>query len=387
MDAMDQTRQTQLPAPARRRRRKITWSVLGARLYSHRQSTSAMRSTSGTDRASAGGVWVQTARRRSSCLVTVMSLLAGSPAAAQASPADSVLAETLFREGKDLMAARQFDAACPKLAESNRLDPGTGTLLALALCHEGEGRIASAWIEFTDVLAATADTRPDRALVAREHIAEVEPALSKLTVIVPAPLAQVPGLEVLRDGIRLDRPAWGTAVPIDGGAHTLEAKAAKHRPWTLYLDIAPTADRRVVEIPVLDPEPGSVGADSEGLTTAPKTSAPDVVRQRWGLALGAVGVLGLATGAYFGVSAISKIHDAKAECPTAPTCTSQAPLSSNSEGLRDATIADVAIGAGLLAGALGVFLVLTGRAHTMAGLRVVPSLDRFGASVTLTHPL
>ena len=316
-----------------------------------------------------------------------MSLLAGSPAAAQASPADSVLAETLFREGKELMAAKQFDAACPKLAESNRLDPGTGTLLALALCHEGEGRIASAWTEFTDVLAATADTRPDRALVAREHIAQVELELSRLTVIVPAAVAQVPGLEVLRDGVRLNRPAWATAVPVDGGAHTLEAKAANRRPWTLHLDIAPTADRRVVEIPVLDPEPGSVAADSEGPTTAPKTSGPDVVRQRWGVALGAVGVLGLATGAYFGVSAISKIHDANAECPTAPTCTSQAPLSLNSEGLRDATIADVAIGAGLLAGALGVFLVLTGRAHTTAGLRVVPSLDRFGASVTLTQPL
>src|SRR5271154_3787145 len=124
-----------------------------------------MRSTTGIDRAPV---------RLPFCLVILASLgvIAPVPATAAAdepSPANTVLAETLFREGKELMAAKQFDAACPKLAESNRLDPGIGTLLALALCHEGEGRIASAWIEFTDVLAATADTRPDRALVAREH--------------------------------------------------------------------------------------------------------------------------------------------------------------------------------------------------------------------------
>ena len=309
-------------------------------------------------------------------------------AADEPSPTNTVLAETLFREGKELMAAKQFDVGCPKLAESYRLDPGTGTLLALALCHEGERRIASAWGELTDVLAATSDTRPDRALVAREHIAQLEPVLSKLTVIVPPPLASLSGLEVLRDNVRLDRAAWGTAVPIDGGAHTLEVKAANLRPWSLHFEVAPTNDRRVIEVPPL-------GADSEhpvskadaAQPVAPSAAGPDVVRQGWGLGLSAAGVLGIGVGTYFGITAISNIHEAKAQCPTAPNCTSQAPLNLNADGLRDATIADVALGVGLLAGALGIFLALTGRAHTNAGLRVVPSIDRFGASVTLAQPL
>ena len=339
---------------------------------------------------------MRASRGRLLCLLSVASLVAGAPAAAEPSATDAVLAETLFREGKELMGARQFDAACPKLAESNRLDPGTGTLLALALCHEGQGHIATAWIEFTDVVAATADARPDRALVAREHIAQIEPALSKLTVVVPASLAQVPGLIVLRDDVRLDRAAWGTAVPVDGGPHTVEARADnRRRAWSIRFDMAATGDRRVVEVPVLPIVPSPAGdsaPDGPGRVALPEAASAtpaDPVRQRWGIALGAIGVAALGTGAYFGVSAISKIHQAKSECPAA-TCTNQAPLDLNSEGLRDATIADVALGAGLLAGAVGLFLVITGRAHgshPITGFGVVPALGRAGGSVTLVHPL
>jgi hypothetical protein len=300
-----------------------------------------------------------------------------------------VLAETLFREGKELMVSKQFGAACPKLAESYRLDSGTGTLLALALCHEGEGRLATAWVEFTDVVAATAEARPDRALVAREHLATIEPQLSRLTVVVPASLADAPGLEIVRDDVRLARPAWGTPVPIDGGAHTLEARATSRRPWELHFDVAPTGERRVVEVPLLVPDetPPTAPPSTSILVPAPIGVEADGAKQRWGLVLGAAGVIGVGVGTYFGVEAITKIHDAKSQCP-AGTCASQSSIDTNAQGLRDATIADVALGAGLVAGAVGIFLVLSGRAQpTTTGLRITPSIDRYGASLTLGHSL
>jgi RNA polymerase sigma factor (sigma-70 family) len=46
------------------------------------------------------------------------------------------------------MASNDFATACPKFAESYRLDPAAGTLVGLALCNEGEGKSASAWAEF-----------------------------------------------------------------------------------------------------------------------------------------------------------------------------------------------------------------------------------------------
>ncbi len=60
------------------------------------------------------------------------------PAAAQ--PSNTALAESLFREGKRLSSEKKFAEACPKFAESYRLDPGLGTLLNLATCHESEGQ-------------------------------------------------------------------------------------------------------------------------------------------------------------------------------------------------------------------------------------------------------
>ncbi|HZU83694.1 MAG TPA: hypothetical protein VE987_12290, partial [Polyangiaceae bacterium] len=81
------------------------------------------------------------------------------------------MAETLFNEGKRRMAAGDFAGACPKLAESYRLDAGSGTLTALAVCHEGLGRTASAWTEFIEVVSEAKQAgRPDREKFAQQHI-------------------------------------------------------------------------------------------------------------------------------------------------------------------------------------------------------------------------
>ena len=53
---------------------------------------------------------------------------------------DAATAEALFREGRTLMDAGNYTAACPKLAESYAQDAATGTLLALGMCQERASR-------------------------------------------------------------------------------------------------------------------------------------------------------------------------------------------------------------------------------------------------------
>jgi hypothetical protein len=109
-----------------------------------------------------------------------------------AGAADQAAAEALFNEAKKLVAAGDFEHACPKFAESNRLDPGSGTLLNVGACYEQIGKLASAWGAFNET-AVTARNTGDaiRQDEATRRAAVLAPRLSKLSVLVaPARTAQ-----------------------------------------------------------------------------------------------------------------------------------------------------------------------------------------------------
>ncbi len=62
-------------------------------------------------------------------------VLSAGVASADEAP-DAVRAGTLFAEGRQLMAAGDYAAACPKLAESQALDPAADTALDLGICYQ-----------------------------------------------------------------------------------------------------------------------------------------------------------------------------------------------------------------------------------------------------------
>jgi hypothetical protein len=257
-------------------------------------------------------------------LTALACLLPASPARAQDTPEPSAenraLATALFKEGRRLMEAGDVPAACRKLEESQRLDPGGGTLLNLAACHEKEGRTASAWTEFSAALAqARTDGRADRIAVAQERVAALEGRLRRLTLVVP-PAADRPDLEITIDGVAVRRPAWGVAVPIDPGEHAVQARAAGFAPWRSSVSVEADGQSQELDVPALE-DSLMVGA-------------------------AAVGLAGIASGAYFGLHAISLENSAKGSCP-AGRCTDGAVSTSGSA----TTNADFATGAFIVGGA------------------------------------
>jgi hypothetical protein len=248
--------------------------------------------------------------------VTTALLLVSALLAAPARAGDAAAAEALFREGRTLMDAGDYARACPKLAESYEQDPGTGTLLALAMCREKEGKLASAWAAYGQVASRSKrDGRADREQAAREQVAALEPRLSRLTINVDPGTAVLGGLTVKRDGSPVGSGAWGTAVPLDPGEHRLEATAPGKKPWTAKVTIGAERDAQTVSVPVLEVDEQAATAPLAG---SPADTPPEQAGaskgpplRTIGLIVGGVGIVGLGIGGVFALQANSANKESK----------------------------------------------------------------------------
>jgi len=156
-------------------------------------------------------------------------------------------AQVLFEQGRDLLRAGKAAAACPLLEESQRLDPANGTLLALAMCHEAEGKLASAWAEFARVAhLAKRDGQTSRENWATERAAALRPRLSMLEVRIAPEVRQLPGVSVARNGVFLQPSSWDLPVPVDGGEHRITVTAEGYLDWQRVVTIASEGARHIV---------------------------------------------------------------------------------------------------------------------------------------------
>lgn len=316
----------------------------------------------------------RTTKRRVALLGAMVACGTGvaAPARAQSNETPAARADRLFHEGKVALEAGHYAEACPKLAESQQLDPGTGTLLALGLCHEADGKTASAWRELSQVRdASQRDGRADRAALAVKHLKALEPRLSKLTIAVSG----APGaLRVRCDGQDVAPASWGQAVPVDPGDHVIEATQPEATPWKTSVHVGPDGDAKRVEVPQLE----DVGGPPKPTATAPESAqdiSPSHGDRTLAWVVGGAGVVLLAVGGYFGVRALSDHGDATRLCPSSP-CANATGVSDNDSAKTEAWVADVGVGLGLAAVAVGAYLLLRHEepaTATAASARVVPA--------------
>jgi hypothetical protein len=278
---------------------------------------------------------------------------------------DAAAAEALFAQGKKLMAAGNQAEACPKFAESQRLDPGVGTLLNLAACYEASGRYASAWSTFLEAeSAARADNNAGAARVARSRADALASKLSKLTITVTHP--DIPGLEVHRDGTAVGQAQWQLPIPADPGVHHISASAPGHKPWQTEIELKAGGATVEISVPDLAVDQETAAAPSKtpaavvAPSGAPAPTQGSPARSSFGaqraLALGAgvIGVAGVTLGTIFGLKSKAK-HDAASSHCSGSTCTDDDGVQLRSQAISAgnwSTASFIVGAAGLTGGAL-----------------------------------
>jgi len=298
-----------------------------------------------------------------------------------------VAAETLFEEGRRLMTDGKAADACPKFAESQRLDPSSSTLINLASCYEKTNRPASAWATYKEGASlASAAGRQDLVTTAQRHADALYPTLPRLNVNVAAP---VDGMAIALDGVSVGRAEWGVAVPVDPGDHTVDATAPHFKPWSTKLTVAPDPKTVAVDVPALEAAPAD--ATPAPASTAPVSTSPPPppaddgsvgsTQRAVGIVLGAVGIVGLGVGAGFAVNAKSTYNSSLSDCVAgSPNQCSQAGVNERNSALSAGNVASVmvAVGAAALVGGVVVWLTAPsaspGRSTQAASLALVPTL-------------
>jgi hypothetical protein len=312
-------------------------------------------------------------------LLAVPALFLLAPIARANEPA---AAEQLYDEAKRLLASGHYAEACPKLEQSQKLDPGLGTQFHLADCWQHVGRTASAWALFREVVSnARAAGQAGRERVARERADALEPFLSKLA-IAPGVASTIAGLVIHRDGTEVPREAWGSPVPVDPGTHEVRATAPSKQAWQSSVEVEGQGKVVTIDVPLLAdaatggtpapvppsqpapvPPPPSTARRDVGVTSAMPASEQPVLQNRGGTqrAVGWVlvgaGLVGVGVGVYFGARWMQDHEAAGLHCPGG-ACDSIG-IASNDDADSQARYVLASAGGGLAALILGTVLVAT----------------------------
>lgn len=318
--------------------------------------------------------------------ILVVGTLRSGVVCAAPSTADRAAAEALFNQALKLMDAGNPQAACPKLEESQKMDPGVGTLLYLADCYRAVGRTASAWATFLQASYEAKDAgQADRQQIAEEQAQALEPLLSKVVLRVAA--GDTPGLVISNDGQELGRPLWGSEVPVDPGEHTFQAKAERKKPWSRLMVIPPGPAVTEVSVPVLEDAPVEVvpapAAEPVLNSSAPaERSSPGdrgssaSTQKTWAWVSIAGGGAALLGGGVF--SALALADNGRAD----DFCRKDDPNACGDQGVdlgksaeKKAQLATVLSGAGGALAVTGVILLLTAPSESDSAWNLYPALS------------
>jgi hypothetical protein len=303
--------------------------------------------------------------------------------AASAGAQDSAaVAEALFQEGRAAMELKDYETACRKLRESDRIDPQPGTKLNLASCEEARGKLATAWALYravVDAVPPTDDRRPE----AQARADAVGPRVPKL-VLALEPGAP-PNTRVKIGALTVEAAAFGAQLPIDPGETVLEVDAPGRR----SAHIAVRADEGTTRTVTVAPGPPLPATTVRPRPAAPVPEpAPPADRgissqAAAGWAIGAIGLAALIAGSATGIAGLERKGAGDDLCDAERGVCDQDGADAHDAARKLLTTTTVCWIVGGVAFGTGLVLVLTAPSgdEPSAALRVGPT----GASVLVRY--
>jgi hypothetical protein len=272
-------------------------------------------------------------------------------------------AARLFKEGQELMKAQRYADACPKLEDSQKLDPQIGTVLNLGFCREKLGSTWLSWLAYRDAeLRADAAGKRERVEFARQHLAELEKSLPRL--VLDCGSDKIDDLAV--EGRVVPGANNGQPFTAESGKRTFKFTKGGKKPASIEVLVTKQSSPQRIACPELVDEPvatpptpiegGGSGDGHGGGDTAPPPPPSQPSRVPMYVSF-AVGGAGLVFGGVFTALMLSKKSEADLHCPLQKCDAVGTPLIK--EAKDDGWIATGGYAVGLVGLAAGAYFLFT----------------------------
>jgi hypothetical protein len=291
-------------------------------------------------------------------------------------------AEALYKKGLADMKAGRYETGCPALAESVRLDRRAGALFTLAECEAKWGKLARAVADYDDFLAWVARMSPADQSQQSERQSLAQKQRERLGELVPHVTLELPpdapsGVSVELDGVALNRPAIGIALPVDPGAHHVVVRTdAGHRSERTFEIKQGESQRVSLALPQeQEAAPATPPAASGAAPPPPRRAERPISTEpaagsgtsTWTYVAFGVGAAGIAVGGVTGALALGQKSTVDANCE-AHVCNHDGKVAA--DRLQSyATVSTIGFGVGLVGLAVGTGLLLSGPSHAEATSR------------------
>jgi hypothetical protein len=295
---------------------------------------------------------------------------------------DVTQAEALFREGRTLARAGDWAHACPKFAESQRLDPAPGTLLNLADCEEHFGSVVKAREHFA--LAASgfpANVKGHAEALARANALEGKVAHLRIKLASDLP----PTVTVRYDNVIVDPATVGRSMEADPGTHEVVLSLTEH-PEQRYTVTLSAGESRELTLDLGAAVPAEVRARVAAGPPPPEAPARrDGTRTALAATFLGVGGVSLVVGTVTGIVTLDDASTVRRECIlNGRTCPTQQGVAAAAQGSSMSIASTVTLIAGAaLAGVGAYFLFVPSKATYGAAL--VPFVSPGSAGLTVSR--